>query len=209
MSPVFAAVFLWLLATILWWSGWREEAAGCIPYWAVGVFLAIWPLALLANVPITPSLSVNVAWLWTLLAIITMAMGIQQTRRWTSISAGVLLGCIYLLLNRIAYYPSGFSHYFAPWGTAIVVGWLSSLLLRNASEQFLAISAGLYLSEGISAFLMFISDSNLDIKAAEWMEVWWIAVLFTRLWSVSMKSIAVQARRLALKMGWNRGGQRS
>jgi hypothetical protein len=208
MSPVFGEVFLWLLATILWWSGWREEVTGSIPHWAVGIFLAIWPLALLANVPITPSISLNGAWLWTLLALITMAMGIQQTRTWTSISAGVLLGCINLLLSRIAYYPSGFSHYYAPWVTAILVGWLSSLLLRNASEQFLAISAGLYLSEGISAFLFFKSDAIPAVKAAEWMEMWWIAVLFARLWSVSMKSIAVQARRLALKMGWKRGGQR-
>jgi hypothetical protein len=209
MSPMFGAVFLWLLATIFWWSGWREEAVGSIPHWAAGVFLAVWPMAFLANVAITPSLSFNGAWIWTMAAIIALAWGIQSNRRWTSISAGVLLGCIYLLLSRLAFYPSGFTHFFAPWGTAIVVGWLSALLLRNAPEQFIAVSAGLYLSEGISALVMTVTDSIPGVHTSEWMECWWIAVLFARLWSVSVKSLAILARRWALKMGWRRGGQRS
>jgi hypothetical protein len=209
MSPMFGAVFLWLLATILWWSGWREEAVGSISHWAVGTFLAVWPLALLAKVTITPSLSFNGAWIWTMTAIIVLAWGIQTTRRWTSISAGVLLGSIDLLLNRLAFYPSGFSHHFAPWGTAFVVGCFSALLLRNASEQFLAVSSGLILSEGISALVMNVTNSTPGVHASVWMESWWIAVLFARLWSVSVKSLAIQARRWALKLGWGRGGQRS
>jgi hypothetical protein len=206
MSPMFGAVFLWLLATILWWSGWREEAVGTIPQWAVGAFLAVWPLALLGNVAIHSSLSFNGAWIWTMLAMIALACGIQSTRRWTSISAGVLLGCVYLLLNRLAFYPSGISHYFAPWGAAIVVGWFSALLLRHASEQFLAVSFGLYLSEGISALVM---TNILGVHEYEWMEGWWIALLFARLWSVTVKTLAIQARGWALKKGWRRGGQRS
>jgi hypothetical protein len=208
MSPVFGAVFLWLLATILWWSGWREEAVGSIPHWAVGTFLAVWPMALIASVDITPAISFNGAWLWTLSAIIVLGRGIQTTRRWTSISAGVLLGCVYLLLSRLALYPSGFSHYFAPWGAAIVVGWFSAMILRNAPEQLLAVSAGLYLSEGITALVMTVTDSFAVVQASEWMEGWWIAVLFARLWSVSVKSLATQARRWALKISRGRGGQR-
>ncbi|MCD9021226.1 hypothetical protein [Cohnella silvisoli] len=205
MSPVFSAVFLWLMATILWWSGWREEAGEGFPHWMVGSFLAIWPLALLANVAITPSLQVNGAWLWTLFALITMAWRTNPNRRWTSISAGVLLGSIYLLLCRLAYYPSGFSHFIAPWGTAILVGCLSALLLRNSTEQLLAISTALYLSEGITVFVQSTSDTFPIVKASEWLEVWWISVLVSRLWSISVKSAAIQARRWAFKMGWKRG----
>jgi hypothetical protein len=206
MSPMFGAVFLWLLASILWWSGWREEAVGAIPQWAVGAFLAVWPFALLANAAIHPFLSLNGAWIWTMSAMIALAWGIESTRRWTSISTGVLLGCIYLMLNRLAFYPSGLSHFLAPWVMAIVIGWVSAMLLRNASEQFLAISVGLYLSEGISALVM---TSIPRVLESEWMEFWWIAVLFARLWSESVKSLAIQARRWTLKKGWRRGGQRS
>ncbi len=209
MSPVFSAVFLWILATILWWSGWREEATEGIPHWAVGVFLAVWPLALLGDVAITSSLMLNGAWIWTLLAIVTIAWRIHPSRRLLSLSAGMLIGSIYLLLSRLSFYPFGLSHFIAPWGTAIIVGWLSALLLRNASEQILTVSSALYLSEGISAFAQSASDVIPVVQASEWMEGWWIAVLYARLWSVSVKSIAGQASKWALKMGWKRGGQSS
>jgi hypothetical protein len=209
MTPEFGAVFLWLIATILWWSGWKEEATESIPHWAVGVFLAVWPFALLTDVPIPSSQQINGAWLWTLLALITMAWRIHPIRRWMSISAGMLVASIYLLLSRLAYYPSGFSHYLAPTITAIVVGWLSALLLRNVPEQLLAITAALYISEGISALGLSSSDAFSVIKTSEWIEGWWIAVLFARFWSIFIKTFRLLTRKWALKLGWNKGRESS
>jgi hypothetical protein len=209
MSPVFGAVFLWISATILWWSGWREEAADGIPQWAVGVFLSVWPLALLGEISITPALDINGAWIWTWVAYLVLARRIPSSRRWISISVGVLLGSIYLLLNRLAYYPSGFSHFFAPWGIAVLVGWLSAILLRPASEQLLAISTAIFLNEGITTHLLTPIDSILLNNVSEWMENWWIAVLSARLGTVLVRTLVDQTRRRVVKLGWRRRGQRS
>jgi hypothetical protein len=209
MSPVFGAVFLWISATILWWSGWREEAADGIPHWAVGVFLSVWPLALLGKVSITPALDINGAWIWTWVAYLLLAWRIPSSRRWTSISVGVLLGSIYLLLSRLAYYPSGFSHFFAPWGIAVLIGWLAAILLRPASEQFLAISTTIFLTEGITTHLLTSTDSIHLSHVSEWMKNWWIAVLCARLGSVFVSTLTDKTRRWVVKLGLRRGGQRS
>ncbi len=209
MSPVFGAVFLWLLATILWWSGWREEATEDIPHWAVGVFLSGWPMALLVNVRLTASLSLNGAWIWMLACIAIMAWRIPSIRRWTSVSAGILVGAVYILIYRLAYYPSGFTHFLAPWGAAMLVGWLAALLLRNVSEQVLAVSSGLYFSAGITVLVHGSSEPDALVHASEWMQGWWIAVLYARLWSVSVRTVLDQAKRWSFKMGGKRGGQRS
>lgn len=208
MSPAFGAVFLWLTATILWWSGWREEGSAGLSHRAVGVFLAVWPFAWLANVKFTPTVSINGAWVWTFIAIILLAWRMPSTRRWMSVSAGFLIGSIYVLLSRIAYYPSGFSHFFASWGTAVVVGWLSALLLRNVSEQVLAVSAGLYLSEGLAVYVHASSIDFPIVNTSEWVEGWWIAVLYARLWSASVRVLMESTRRLTFKLGGKRGGQR-
>jgi hypothetical protein len=205
LSPMLGAVLLWISATVLWWSGWKEEAAEGVPHWAVGVFLAVWPVALFWNISAAAALTINGAWIWTMMAFIILAVRMQPNRRWTSISAGVLLGSIYLLLSRLSFYPSLFSHLFAPWAIAIIIGWICAILLRNASEQLLAISSALFLSEGISVIVFSTSESISLDKSSEWMEYWWIAVLYARLWSVSVQTIADQARRWVLRMGWRRG----
>jgi hypothetical protein len=208
MPPAFGAVFLWLMATILWWSGWREESPTEVPHWAVGVFLAIWPLAWLSEITVIPGLTINGAWLWTFITVVLLACRLNANRRWLALSTGVLIGSIYAVMSRLALYPSGLSHYFDPWGAAIVVGWLSALLLRNVSEQALAISAGLYLSEGISALLIAASGSVFEVRASEWMERWWIALLFSQLWALTVKALIEFARKRIPKIGTRRGGQR-
>ncbi|BBI33178.1 hypothetical protein [Cohnella abietis] len=209
MPPVFGSVFLWILTTILWWSGWRKETTEGIPHWAVGFFLAVWPLALLSDIVVTSTYSVNGAELWTMLAALAMLGRLRPARILMSISAGVLIGSIYLLLSRLLLHPSGITHYFAPWGAAILVGWLAALLLRYAVEQFVAVSAGLLICEIMTNLLMTSSEFAPIVKASGWMEAWWIAVLYARLWSVSIQSITVQLKRWALKWGWTRGGQSS
>ncbi|WP_373229746.1 hypothetical protein [Cohnella sp.] len=204
-----SAVMLWISATVLWWSGWREEAAEGIPHWAVGVFLAGWPFTLLWEMKLSSTLTVNGAWIWTLAAFITLAWRIQPLRRWTALSAGVLLGSIYLLLGRLSYYPFALSHFLSPWGLAIVLGCLSALLLRNAPEQLIAVTISLFLIDGITDVVLLPSDMMALGKSSEWVKGWWIAVLCARLWSVSMTSIKSLTTRWALRMGWRRGGQRS
>lgn len=209
MSPVFGAVFLWLMATILWWSGWRGEAMEDVPHWAIGIFLAIWPLALLGNVTITPAFSVNGAWIWTLVMIMILGWRTPAMRRWISVSAGILLSSIFVVLSRLAHYPSGFSQFVAPWGVAIIIGLLAAVLLRHAAEQMLAISTGFYLNEGIDAFVHASLDSIQIIHTSEWMQGWWIAILSARIVSVSAKAVVTATRKWALKIGGKRGGQRS
>lgn len=209
MSPLFGAVFLWLLAAILWWSGWREDATEGFPHWGVGIFLSLWPMTVLINIPLTSSLAVNGAWIWTTVSVLVLSCRISPNRRLTSISAGMLVGSVYVLLNRLAYYPSGFSHYFAPWGAAILLGWLSSLLLRNVWEQVLTLSVGLYLSAGIGLLVQTSLGETQVVRGAEWMEGWWIALLSARLWSLAVSTFADTGRKWAFKMGEKRGGQRS
>lgn len=209
MSPVLGAVLLWISATVLWWSGWREEATEGIPQWAVGVFLAGWPFNLLWDIKLSTTLVVSGAWLWTLLAFVALAWRIQSIRRWTALSAGLLLGSIYLLLGRLAYYPFVLSHFLTAWGLAIVLGCLSSLLLRDVHEQLIAISLSLILIDGLTAAILEPSNIIALGKASEWMSGWWIAVISARLCSVSMEAIKTLALRWALRMGWRRGGQRS
>ncbi|WP_147423824.1 hypothetical protein [Cohnella endophytica] len=209
MSPAFGAAFLWLLTTILWWSGWREESKERLPHWAVGVFLAVWPMALLINVKLTLALTFNGAWLWTLVAIVVLAVITPSVRRWMAMSSGVLLGAVYVLISRLAYYPSGFSHAYASWLTAMIVGALAAVLLRGVSEQVLAISAAFYLSDGITAFVhsSMASEAIPISRAMDWMEAWWVALLSARLGTISVKATMELARRWAPRWG-GRGGQR-
>ncbi|TFE29971.1 hypothetical protein [Cohnella luojiensis] len=209
MSPLFGAVFLWLLAAILWWSGWREDSTEGFPHWGVGVFLSLWPMAVLINIPLTSSIAVNGAWIWTTVFVLVLSWRLPPSRRGTSISAGMLVGSVYVLLNRLAFYPSGFSHYFAPWGTAILLGLISSLLLRNVWEQVLTLSVGLYLSAGIGMLFQTSLGGVPVLRGAEWVEGWWIALLSARLWSAAVRTLANTGRRWAFKMGEKRGGQRS
>lgn len=209
MSPVFSTVFLWLLAAILWWSGWREETSEGIPHWAVGIFLAGWPLAWLFNLPVSPTITLNGAWVWTLLAILLLGSRLSTARRWMSLSTGILIGCIYVLVSRISYYPSGISHYVAPWGAAILVGWLAAMLLRNVSEQVFAVSTGFYVSLAVSSYIQVTMDSLYVIKTTEWMENWWIAVLSAQLWTISVRVVSEYTRRVVNRMGGRRGGQSS
>jgi xanthosine utilization system XapX-like protein len=209
MPPAYGAAFLWLMTTILWWSGWREEASEGIPHWAVGAFLAVWPFAWLGNVVVTPNFTVNGAWIWTFLAGALLARRTHAKRRWTAISAGLLVGSIYVLVSRLAHYPTGFSHYLDPWGAAIVVGFLTSLIVRSVSEQVLAISTGLYVSMGIYAYLQTASGTIFEGKASEWMAGWWIAVLSSRLSSLTVRALADLARKWTFKVGEKRGDQRS
>lgn len=202
-------ILLWICATILWWSGWRDEAAEGIPQWAVGIFLAGWAFTLLLQIKLNSTQVVNGAWVWTLLAFICLTWSIPSTRRWTSLSGGVLLGSVYLLLNRLSYYPSIGSHFFHSWVLAMVLGCLCALLLRNASEQLVAVTASLFLSEGITEMILNPTAVISLVQAADWMQSWWIAVLCARLLSVSISSMKTVVNRWAHHMGWSRGGQRS
>jgi hypothetical protein len=208
MSPAFVAALLWLCATVLWWSGWREEAADGIPHWGVGVYLAVWPVAFLWNIAPSSLHPINGAWAWTWLAIILLAWRTHPARRWTALSAGILFGSIYFLLSRLSYYPSALSHLIAPWGMAIAVGWLSAILLRNSSEQILAISTAFFLNDCLDATLFSNSSSFMSSEASVWLERWWIGILFARTGSVSFQSIVDRIRRWSLRMGWRKGGQR-
>ncbi|TVY04549.1 hypothetical protein [Cohnella terricola] len=208
MSPIFIAAFLWLIAAILWWSGWREEPIEGVPYWAVGIFLAVWPLAILGSLPVTSSVSLNGAWLWTLISVGALAWRIPPARRWMSLSAGILIGSVAILLGRIAYSPIGIAHGYTPWAIPILVGLLAALFLRSLPEQVLAISLSLILSEGIAAIVQAPGESMSEIRGAAWLEGWWIAVSFARLWSAAVKSAVEHGRKLTLKFSGKRGGQR-
>ncbi|WP_239614116.1 hypothetical protein [Cohnella mopanensis] len=208
MPAAIGAVFLWLMTTILWWSGWREETTENIPHWAVGAFLAVWPFAWLANIGFTPQITINGAWIWTFLAGLLLAWRMRPSRRWTVISAGFLVGSIYVVISRLAHTPSGMLSYLDPWGAAIVIGMLSAVIVRNVSEQVLAISTGLVLSMGIYAYLQMTSGSLLEMKATQWIESWWIAVLCSRLWTLAARSAVNLRRKWNFKMGQKRGGER-
>jgi len=208
MSPIFIAAFLWLIAAILWWSGWREEPAEGVPHWAVGIFLAIWPLAVLGSLPITSSVSLNGACLWTLISVGALGWRTPSARRWLSLSAGLLIGSVAILLGRLAYSPIGIAHDYASWAIPVLVGWLAALFLRPLPEQVLAISFSLVLSEGIAALVHAPGETMTAIKGAAWLEGWWIAVSFARLWSAAVKSAMEIGRKITLKFGGKRGGQR-
>jgi uncharacterized membrane protein AbrB (regulator of aidB expression) len=91
----------------------------------------------------------------------------------------------------------------------MIVGWLSALLLRNVSEQVLAVSCGLYFSAFLSVLTHGSTEPDALVRASEWMQGWWIAVLFARLWSVTVRNVSDQTKRWSFKLGGKRGGQRS
>lgn len=209
MSPVFGAVFLWTSTAILWWSGWREEAAEDIPERAVAIFLAGWPFAVSWNPHVSPNFSVNGAFIWTFAAVSALFWRHQSPRRWASVSTGVLLGSINLFLERLAAFPSGLNSYYPSWAAALLIGWLSAFLLRNASEQVITISTALFLGETVSGLTDSTSEPLWWGGSPDWLEGWWIAVIFARVWSVAAVMVTLQARKWGWKMGLKRGGQRS
>ena len=209
MSPLYGAAFLWLIAAILWWSGWREETTRNMPPWAVGLFLAAWPLACLGKVPIAGSVSVNGAWALTLLFVILLLWRLPAARKWTAASGGLLVGSISFLAGRLALLPSGFVSDAAAWAIAALIGLLAALLLRSASEQILAISVCLVLKEAAGAFLRAQADAPPELLPVEGLQEWWIAVLGSRLWTAFADRAGDLVRKWAIKTGGGRGGQRS
>lgn len=209
MSPVLGAVLLWLSVSVLWWSGWREEVAEGIPYWSVGVFLAGWPIALLWELKINTNILVNGAWAWTLAAVLLLVIRIHAVRSWTALSAGLLLGSIYLLLGRLSDYPFALSHFLTSWTLAIFLGCLAALLLRYAPEQLIAVTISLFLFDAITVVVFHPAERITIGHDSEWMKGWWITVLSARLWSVSIARIRSFVLRWSYKMGFRRGGQRS
>ncbi|MFD0670445.1 hypothetical protein [Cohnella sp. GCM10027633] len=209
MSPVFGAVILWLATVILWWSGWKEEAAGGIPHRAVAFFLSGWPLFMGWSLPLTPSVSLQGAWVWTIALIFAVAWKMEASWRWTSVSAGLLFGSIYLLLHRISYYPFDWSKVAAPWGAAILIGGLAAVLLKDAPSQLLSLSVAIALSEGVTAVAIGRSDMPTGGQSLEWMRNWWIAVLFARLCVAVILAFGKLKSPQEHRFGWKRGGERS
>lgn len=180
MSPLFGAVFLWLSTVILWWSGWKTELAGRIPSRAVSLFLAVWPAAVGFNWTATPALTLNGAWIWTLAIMFVLAMRTEPSGRWLAVSAGVLFGAIFLLMYRLSFFPGGLATYLTPWGAALLIGGLAALLLHDAVSQLLAVTTALFLSEAVAAAAFSGSEEAVLAKSLQWMESWWIAVVFAR-----------------------------
>ncbi|KIL34853.1 hypothetical protein SD71_17790 [Cohnella kolymensis] len=208
MSPVFGAMFLWTSTAILWWSGWREEAAEDIPERAVAIYLAGWPFAVRFNPHISPSLTINGAMIWTVAAVTALAFRLDSSRRWAAVSAGVLLGAVHLLLNRVADFPSGMAAYYPSWAGAVLIGGLAGVFLRNAPEQIMTISTALFIGEIVGTFARSAWEPLIWGESSQWLEGWWIAVIFARLWSVSVRILASQARKRGWKAGLRGGEQR-
>lgn len=209
MSPVFGAVILWLATVILWWSGWKEEAAGGIPHRAVAVFLVSWPLFVGWSLPLTSSVSLHGAWVWTIALVIAVAWKMEASWRWTSVSAGLLFGSIYLLLHRVANYPFHWSKVAAPWGAAILIGVLAAILLRDAPLQLLSLSVAIAISELVMAIVMSRTEAVALGPSLEWTRNWWVAMLCARLCSLILAGLAKYRRRRELSIDWRKGGERS
>jgi len=209
MSPLYGAPFLWLIGAILWWSGWRKETADDLPEWAVGIFLAVWPLAFLGRFSGARELGMSAAWAWTLLAAIVLGWRMPPARRWTAASAGLLVGSVSIFIGRLAQMPDDLAHGLSPAVVSIVAGAIAAILLSSASEQTLAISISLALSAAAFAIAHVGPNAPAGMREAQWLESWWISVLFARLWTVAGLRISGQARKWAYKLGEKRGGQRS
>ena len=209
MSPLYGAAFMWLIAAILWWSGWREETTRDSPNWATGLFLAVWPLAWLGEVPLAESAAVNGAWAWTLLFVALLGWRMPAARKWTSVSGGLLIGSIAFLAGRLALLSSGFATEASAWAIAAIIGLLAALLLRSASEQVLAITVCLVLKEAAGMLLRGQADAPPDLLPIESLQGWWIAVLGSRLWTACVKAAGELTRKWAIRSGGGRGGQRS
>lgn len=201
MSPLFGAAFLWLVAAILWWSGWREESTDDLPGWAVGLFLAIWPLAWLGKVPLTGSLSVNGASVWTLFSIALVSWRLPAARGWTAVCGGLLIGSVAVLAGKLAYIPSGFAPAGSSWAIAVLIGWLAALLLRTASEQALAVTVCLFLIAVAHAFARAQSAELPVAVPDEGLLAWWIALFCARLWTAFVKAAGEWVRKGAVKTG--------
>jgi hypothetical protein len=209
MSPVFGAVILWLATVILWWSGWKEEATGGIPQRAVAIFLSGWPLFIGWSLQLTSAVSLDGAWVWMLALIVAVAWKMEASWRWTSVSAGLLFGSIYLLLQRISYYPINWSYIASPWGAAILIGGLAAILLRDAAAQLLSLSVAIVLSEAVSSiFIERVAGIAFELSM-DWMRNWWVAALFARLCVTVIQAFTRNKRERAWKISWRRGGERS
>ncbi|MFC4302764.1 hypothetical protein [Cohnella boryungensis] len=208
MSPIYGAIFLWLIATILWWSGWKEEAAEDLPQWAVGLFLAGWPLTLLARLDI-PAVTVNGAWAWTFLSIAAMACRMVPNRRWAAVALGLLLASIAIVVGRLLLIPNGLSYQLSPWVISIALGCLTAMLFRSAAEQLLAISVSLLLSEAALSLTQAAADLPSELRSLQGLEKWWLTLFCARLWTLAVRRLSEQTRRRTIRINGRKGGYRS
>ncbi|MFC5699866.1 hypothetical protein ACFPVX_01115 [Cohnella faecalis] len=204
MPPLYGAGFLWIAASVLWWSGWREESEDRLPDRAAAVFLAGWPLTAWWSRQVEPGVTINGAFAWAGIAMLVLLWRLSSGRRWTAVAAGMMIGCLFVLLEKWpAFERNGFDPS-EPWPLALLGGVLLGFLLRTASEQIVALTAALILAEGFAALPLRESGYAI-IGNAEWMERWWIALLSARLWSW----LAAAFVRWFWNPSWNKDGGRT
>lgn len=180
MPPGYTAFFLWIASAILWWSGWRKETSEGIPDAAVAVFLAGWPFAAWIHWPVGDQVRVNGAFAWTALAMIALLWRMKEPGRWTSISAGLLIGSLGLGTVSNAWQAAGLPDWTSGGPAAAAAGAAACLLTGSAAEQIAAVTVAIMMPELLKAAVL-TEAGRVTIGSASWMAGWWIAVVSARL----------------------------
>ncbi|WP_276351677.1 hypothetical protein [Cohnella caldifontis] len=204
MPSEYTAGFLWLAASILWWSGWREESAKGIPHAAVAVFLAGWPFAAWLEWPLGRLGALNGAFVWTLLAAAALLWRMRETKRWMALSAGLLVSS--LAMGRTAaaagnaFFPEWMS---GGWGPA-AAGAAVFLLVGGADGQIAAVTLSLAVPELLAAAWHPAGISG-SAGSSGWMDGWWTAVFAARCLSIAYAAV----RSVSFRFAWRKGGERT
>jgi hypothetical protein len=203
MPSGYTAGFLWLAASILWWSGWREEFARGIPSAAVAVYLAGWPFAAWLEWPLSRWGRLNGAFLWSLLAAFALLIRMKETERWRAMTAGLFVSSMAVGRTAAESGSSMFPEWLTgQWGLA-AAGAAVFLLAVGAEGQFAAVTVGLALPELLAA-CWHSGGSAASIGSPEWMDGWWIAVFAARVLSNALPAIRGARFRLFGKKGRER-----
>lgn len=204
MPPGYAAFFMWAASAVLWWSGWREETAQGIPDRAVAVFLAGWPIAASRTVHAGDAV-VGGAFVWAGLAAFALIWSLPAAARRTACSAGILAGSFVVLLSGFQGLCPDFPDWAAQLALPTAAGICSSLLVRGASGQIVALTLAMTMLETLPAVWPGAGDAGVVIGSGRWRECWWISVLCARLFTVLASKVRIRIGMPA----WRREGEGS
>ncbi len=192
MADGYWAGLLWLAATVLWWTGWRDELGGDLSPRAVSGFLLLWPAGWLASRAL-PSDAKPVMLALLLLAVtIGICRPLAAERRLTVWSVAMLGSAILFLLSHPAVWLYGWIRFEPARDLPVLLGVFVALTLRTMREQLAAQSLALLVAACGSLWL--IPPPATWPATAAWADMWWLAAAAGRVVSLALHRVT-QAMR--------------
>ncbi|MBN2984333.1 MULTISPECIES: hypothetical protein [Cohnella] len=208
MPVWFAAGIGWLIASVLWWSGWRNELAEGVPGRWAGLYLAGWPFACAAAWMVPDGFSLNGSFGWTVMFALALFGLMDADQRWMSLAAAMFIAAAVLFLFSLASMSKG-EKFDAFSLAAVAAGIVAATMLGTAVEQLAAVFLGcLAASLAMSGLFGQTWFQHSDAAGSVGIHPWWLSVFAARSLSLVLRFLSNRFGGRENPDGWDEGGEK-